>query len=154
LDYTSAVVLTGGRTVPAQLLSTVNTGIFNGFVFILMLVILQRIVRNQWVAAGLFIAIWTLKAVAQGQSGFEAYFLEPLSVMILVFLLARFGLFATAVYVFMENLIQVPFTPDTSAWYAWIGWLGVGVIAAIMIYGARTALAGQSLFGRALTSED
>jgi serine/threonine-protein kinase len=154
LDYTSCLVLTGGRTVPAQMLSTVNTGIFNGFVFILMLVILQRIVRNQWVAAGLFVAIWTLKAIAQGQSGFEAYFLEPISVVILVYLLARFGLFATAVYVFMENLIEVPFTPDASAWYAWIGWLGVGVIAAIMFYGARTALSGQSLFGRALASED
>jgi hypothetical protein len=75
-------------------------------------------------------------------------------VVILVFLVARFGLFATAVYVFIENLLHVPFTPDTSAWYAWIGWLGVGIIAAIMIYGARTALVGQSLFGRALTSED
>jgi serine/threonine-protein kinase len=154
MEYESTVVLTGGRSVPAQLLSTINTAVFNGFVFILMLVILQRIVRNQWIAAGLFVAIWTLKAIGQGESGFEAYFLEPLSVVILVFLVARFGLFATAVYVFIENLLHVPFTPDTSAWYAWIGWLGVGIIAAIMIYGARTALVGQSLFGRALTSED
>jgi hypothetical protein len=33
-----------------------------------------------------------------------------------------------------------------------MGWLGVAVIAALVIYGAKTALAGQPLFGRSLAA--
>lgn len=71
-----------------------------------------------------------------------------------MYLIVRFGLLATAVFTFMQNLMNVPITTDTSAWYAWMGWLGVAIIAGVMIYGARTALAGQPLFGGVLTAED
>jgi serine/threonine-protein kinase len=154
MEYGAVKILIGGRTVFAQILSTLNSGIFNAFVFIFMLVILQRIVRNQWAAGALFVLIWTLKSAAQGETRFESYFLEPVGTVILVYLIVRFGLLATVVFHFMQNLLNVPFTTDTSAWYAWMGWLGVVIIAAVMIYGARTALAGQPLFGGALTAED
>jgi hypothetical protein len=154
MDYGAANILIGGRTVFAQILSALNSSVFNAFAFIFMLVILQRIVRNQWLAAAIFIAIWTLKAAAQGQSRFDAYFIEPIGVAILVYMIVRFGLLATVVAHFVQNLMGVPFTTDTSAWYAWMGWLGVAIIAGVMIYGARTALAGQPLFGGALTAED
>jgi serine/threonine-protein kinase len=154
MEYGAVKILIGGHTVFAHILSALNSGIFNAFVFIFMLVILQRIVRNQWAAGALFVLIWTLKSAAQGESRFESYFLEPVGTIILVYLIVRFGLLATVVFHFMQSLLGVPFTTDTSAWYAWIGWLGLAIIAGVMIYGARTALAGQPLFGRALTAED
>ncbi len=154
MDYGAVNILIGGRTVFAQILSTLNSAIFNAFVIIFMLVIIQRIVRNQWAAAALFVLFWTLKAAAQGETKFESYFLEPVGTIILVYLIVRFGLLATVVFHFLQHLLGVPFTTDTSAWYAWMGWLGLAIIAGVMIYGARTALAGQPLFGGAFVSDD
>lgn len=147
-------IFTGGRIVFANLFSTVPTAIFNGLALMLIVVILQIILRNRWVAAGAFMLIFIGQAALQGGSGFNVYFVQVIDVALLTFLVLRFGLLALTVYVFMQQIMAVPITTDTSAWYAWMGWLGMAVIAAIVIYGARIGLAGQPLFGRGLAAAD
>jgi Protein kinase domain len=147
-------ILTGGRIVFAQLFSTMPTAIFNGLALMLMVVILQIILRNRWVAAGAFMLIFVGQSVLQGGSAFNVYFVQVIAVALLIFLVLRFGLLALTVYVFMQQIMSVPITTDTSAWYAWMGWFGVAVIAAIVVYGARIGLAGQPLFGRGLVADD
>jgi general stress protein CsbA len=147
-------IFTGGRIVFAQLFSTIPTAIFNGLALMLMVVILQIILRNRWVASGAFMLIFIGQAALQGGSGFNVYFIQIIDVALLTFLILRFGLLAVTVYVLMQQVMSVPITTDTSAWYAWMGWFGMTLIAAIVIYGARIGLAGQPLFGRGLTAED
>jgi hypothetical protein len=147
-------IFTGGRIVFAQLFSAVPTAIFNGLALMLIVVILQIILRNRWVAAGAFMLIFVGQTALQGGSAFNVYFIEVIDVALLTFLVLRFGLLALTVYVFMQQIMSVPITTDTSAWYAWMGWFGVAVIAAIVFYGARIGLAGRPLFGGALVADD
>ncbi len=147
-------IFIGGRIVFAQLFSTIPTAIFNGLALMLMVVILQIILRNRWVAAVGFMLIFIGQAALQGGSGFNVYLIQTIDVALLTFLILRFGLLAVTVYVLMQQVMSVPITTDTSAWYAWMGWLGMAVIAVIVIYGARIGLAGQSLFGNGLSAED
>ncbi len=147
-------ILTGGRIVFAQLFSTIPTAIFNGLALMLIVVILQIILRNRWVAAAGFMLIFVGQSALQGGSTFDVYFIGAINVALLTFLVLRFGLLALTVYVFMQQIMSVPITTDTSAWYAWMGWFGVAVIAAIVVYGARIGLAGQPLFGRGLIADD
>jgi Protein kinase domain len=147
-------IFTGGRIVFAQLFSTIPNAIFNGLALMLMVVILQIILRNRWVAAGAFMLIFIGQAALQGGSGFNVYFIQVIDVGLLTFLILRFGLLAVTVYVLMQQVMSVPITTDTAAWYAWMGWLGVAVIAAIVVYGARIGLAGQPLFGKTLLPTD
>ncbi len=154
LDYSAIGLLIGGRTPFALLLSNLNSAVFNGLVVMLMLVILQILLRNKWLAAGVFILIFVMKAALTGTPPFEAYVLGLVEVTIVVVMILRFGLLALTVNVFVKDLVRVPITTDTSAWYAWMGWFGVAIIAAIVIYGARIGLAGQPLFGRALAADD
>jgi hypothetical protein len=147
-------IFTGGRIVFAQLFSTVPTAIFNGLALMLIVVILQIILRNRWVAAAAFMAIFVGQNWLQGGTAFNVYFIRVIDVALLTFLVLRFGLLALTIYIFMQQVMSVPITTDTSAWYAWMGWLGIAVIAAIVIYGARVGLAGQPLFGSGLTAED
>jgi len=151
-ESTAFKIFTGGRIVFAQLFSTVPTAIFNGLALMLMVVILQIILRNRWVAGGAFMLIFIGQTALQGGSAFNAYFIETIDVALLTFLVLRFGLLALTVYVFIQQIMAVPLTTDTSAWYAWMGWFGVAVIAALVVYGARIGLAGQPLFGRGLAA--
>jgi len=147
-------IFTGGRLVLAQLFSTVPTALFNGLALMLMVVILQIIFRNRWVAAAAFMMIFIGQAALQGGSGFNVYFIQTINFALLTFLILRFGLLALTVYILMQQVMSVPITTDTSAWYAWMGWFGMAVIAAVVIYGARIGLAGQPLFGRGLATAD
>jgi hypothetical protein len=153
-DATAFKIFTGGRILFAQLFSTIPNSIFNGLALMLMVVILQIILRNRWVAAGAFMLIFVGQSALQGASAFNVYFVQVIAVALLIFLVLRFGLLALTVYVFMQQIMSVPITTDTSAWYAWMGWFGVAVIAAIVAYGARIGLAGQPLFGRGLVADD
>lgn len=153
-EATAFKIFTGGRIVFANLFSTVPTAIFNGLALMLIVVILQIILRNRWVAAGAFMLIFVGQNWLQGASAFNVYFVQLIDVGLLTFLVLRFGLLALTVYVFMQQVMAVPITTDTSAWYAWMGWFGMAVIAAIVFYGARIGLAGQPLFGSALAAAD
>jgi protein kinase-like protein len=153
-ESTAFKLFTGGRIVFAQLFSTIPTAIFNGLALMLMVVILQIILRNRWVAAAGFMLIFVGQSALQGGSAFNVYFIQVIDVALLTFLVLRFGLLALTVYVFMQQIMAVPITTDTSAWYAWMGWFGMAVIAAIVVYGARIGLAGQPFFGRGLVADD
>ena len=141
-------ILGGGGAVFAQPSSSMNSAIFNGLALMLMLVILQIIFRNRWIAAGAFMVIFVAKLALQGGTPFDTYFSELIAITLLVFVIYRFGLLALTIYVFVQQILSAPITPDTSAWYAWMGFFGVALIGALVIYGARIALAGQPMFGR------
>ena len=69
---------------------------------------------------------------------------------IMLFVLARCGLIATAIVWFtVYVLLQAPLTLDWSAWYAGRSFAVLGFLATLMAAAAYTSLGGNPLFGRA-----
>ncbi|HLW98799.1 MAG TPA: serine/threonine-protein kinase [Candidatus Acidoferrales bacterium] len=154
MPSTNLVAISGGRLIFSMLLSTVNSAILDALAFLFLVVILQWVLRNRWLAVAGFVAIFTVRAYLQGGPAFDIA-LNAIALAAIGFLMFRFGLVAVVAFQFTDNIISgAPITTQGSAWYAWMGWLGVAVIAAIVIYAARIGLAGQPLFGRALTADD
>ena len=151
LDAGATTYLIGGPVVFAQLVSQVNSALFNGLAILFLYVIFEWIFRKRWLAMAAFIGFWGLKGGFVGGTPFDA-FLNAIGLIIFVRVLLDFGVLAIAVQVFVSNLIEAPITIH-GTWYSWIGWLAVGVIAALLVFGAKTALAGQSLVSGAFAED-
>jgi len=147
------VVLTGGRVLIAQFLSLLNGAVFNGLALMFMFVIFQLVFRKWWLAGAAFIVFWTVRVALQGGQAVDVV-ANVVGLILLVALVVRFGLLAVTVQTFVGSLLEAPFTTQGSAWYAWMGWVGVAVIALIVGFGVRTALAGQPLLGRLGLADD
>jgi hypothetical protein len=147
------VVLTGGRVLIAQFLSLLNGAVFNGLALMFMFVIFQLVFRKWWLAGAAFIVFWTVRVALQGGQAVDVV-ANVVGLVLLVALIVRFGLLAVTVQTFVGSLLEAPFTTQGSAWYAWMGWVGVAVIALIVGFGVRTALAGQPLLGRLGLADD
>lgn len=152
-DSSALAIMEGGRTVFAQPSSGLVSSIFNGLAVMLMLVILQMLFRNRWIGAIAFMAIFVARVALSGGTIFDDV-IQTIDIALVTILILRFGLLAMTIYIFIQQLISAPLTPDTSAWYAWMGFLGIAIIAVMVAYGARTALAGQPMLGRAFASAD
>jgi len=152
-DAGAFVILVGGRTPFAQPFSALVSSIFNGLAVMLMLVILQMLFRNRWIGAVAFMAIFVARVALQGGTVFDDV-IQTIDIALLVMLILRFGLLAITIYIFVQQMTNAPITPDTSAWYAWMGFLGVAIIGVMIVYGARTALAGQPVFGQNFAAAD
>jgi serine/threonine-protein kinase len=152
-DASALAILEGGRTVFAQPSSALVSSIFNGLALMLMLVILQMLFRNRWIGAVAFMAIFIARVALGGGTVFDDV-IQTIDIALVAILILRFGLLAMTIYIFIQQMMSAPITPDTSAWYAWMGFLGMTIIAAMVVYGMRTALAGQPMFGRAFADAD
>lgn len=68
--------------------------------------------------------------------------------VLLLAALLRFGLLAALFATFMISVFTfMPLTADMTMWYADRMLIGLGLVAALISYGAYTALAGRSIFG-------
>jgi serine/threonine-protein kinase len=148
------ILVTTAPSAVAHVLSLVSNSVFNGLAFLFIFVIFQRIVRNKWAAAAVFVAFWLLKGILQGGTAPPAVIGNLLSLMLLVALLMRFGILAVVVEVFFESIQLAPFTMQGSVWYAWMGWFSVAIMMAILVFAARSALAGTPLLVKMVFAED
>jgi hypothetical protein len=106
--------------------------------------LLRAVLRKEWLAAAVFVLIWTVPAFLDRGPISGAFALVLSAVMILVFL--RFGLLALVFANYFGHCLEFPLTTDSSAWYAGTSLLVLLVLAAIAIYGFRIALAGRPAF--------
>jgi serine/threonine protein kinase len=151
VDAGATPMLIGGTVVFSQLVSLVNSALFNGLAILFLYVMFEWIFRNRFVAMAAFIGFWGLRGGFLGGTPFDA-FLNAVGLIVFVKVLLQFGVLAIAVQVFVSNLIEAPITTH-GAWYAWIGWLSVAVLAALLIFGAKAALAGQPLIKTAFADD-
>ena len=105
--------------------------------------------RRSWAA----ILAWGLSAGIAALGATEPGSLVPtliyqgLGKAILIFILVRWGLLAGVVAAFVAFIVEVvPASLDLSAWYIDRTALGVGVLAILMAWGFRNAIAGQAVF--------
>jgi serine/threonine-protein kinase len=154
MPSTNFAAISGGRVIFAMLLSAVNGAILDALAFLFLVVILQWVLRNRWLAVAGFVAIFTARAYLQGGPAFDI----ALNVVVLAaigFLMFRYGLVAVVAFQFAADIISgAPITTQSSAWYAWMGWLVVAIFVVMVYYGARIGLAGQPLFGKSFADTD
>ena len=143
----STEFLQGTRETVAVCLSSIVSSIQTTFVFFFLIVLLRVLVKNRWLAASIFVLLFTLPKVLGSDHP-----LMELPVWLFIYSVAavamvRFGLIVLALGVLtVDGLLNVPITLDFSNWYAARSLsvlLGFVVIAA---WGFYTSLGGQRLW--------
>jgi serine/threonine-protein kinase len=135
--------LNGPLFVISNWLSEIRNELLVSLATLCVLVILQRLLRNQKVAIAVCIIFITL--AAGPTYGFESVLIYG---VIWFFVLMRFGFIAAiSVQTIASIFIFMPLTLDTHAWYSTYGYLTLAIFAAIVLYAFRTSLGGRPMFG-------
>lgn len=139
--------LMGGRMAFGAWLRNWPQSIQTTLVFFLVFVGLKVLLRKEWIAAIVFIAIF---ALPQGLGG--SYVKVELPAMILVYGIAvliviRFGLVPLAIAIFTINMMAgVPFSADLSTWYMTTSILALISLLVIAGWGFYHSLGGKPLW--------
>jgi hypothetical protein len=140
-------VLLGGRVALGGWLRQWPQSIQTTLVFFLVLFGLKVLLRKEWIAGIVFVAIF---ALPQGLRG--SYMAIELPAMILVYAIAlliviRFGLVPLVCAIFtIDMLANVPFSADLSAWYMTSSILALLSVLCIAGWGFYHSLGGQALW--------
>ena len=143
----STDALLGGRIALGGWLRQWPQSIQTTLVFFLVFFGLKVLLRKEWIAAIVFIAIF---AVPPGLGG--SHIMIELPAMILVYSIAlliviRFGLVPLVVAIFTINMMAgVPFSTDLSTWYMTTSILALLSLLVIAGWGFYHSLGGQPLW--------
>ena len=143
----STEALMGGREALGAWLRQWPQSIQTTLVFFFVLFGLKVVLRKEWIAAIVFIAIFALPRVLTG-----AYVAVELPTQILVYgiavlILLRFGFVSLACAIFTVNLMDnVPFSADFSTWYMTTSILALLSVAALAGWGFYHSLGGEPLW--------
>jgi serine/threonine-protein kinase len=149
--------LPGGRWAVGPIFLVPLVSLSAPLVHFVILLLLRIVLRRTWIAAIAYVGLVALTSGAQGLAlsggglspGLILVFMfaGALTASLLLTVLLRFGLLATATCFLLVNLVaSYPLTFDTSAPYFVTGLIGILVIVALMITALRIALAGQTVF--------
>ena len=139
--------LQGTREAVALGLVTVVSSIRTTLIFFFLIVLLRVLVRNRWVAAAIFVLLFTLTKVLGSDHPLIDTPVWLVIYGVAAFAVVRFGLVALAIAVLTVNvLLNVPITLDFSNWYAVRTVCVLLSVAAIAAWGFYTSLAGQRLW--------
>ncbi len=143
----TADYLLGTREATAEWLSRAVVSILGTLLFFFTLVLLRVLVRNRWVAAALFVAIFTTPQVLRSDHIVVESIVWTAIYVIAAIAVVRFGLVVPGIAVFMTNvLLNLPLTLDFSNWYAAHCLFIVLTFVAIGTWGFYTSLAGKPLW--------
>ena len=133
--------MSGARTAGALWLGNIVGSMIGLMNFFFLLVLLRIIVRNRWLAAGLFVVLLSLPKIAGSDYLWTDSVVWVLIYGIAAYAVVRFGLIALAMAIIVANImLNVPSTADLSRWYAPNVLFVVLVFAVIAIWGAYKSL--------------
>jgi serine/threonine protein kinase len=139
-------ILQGARSAAGLWLGNALSGVFGVLAFFFVLIFLRVVVRNRWLAAALFVLLFTLpKYFASHHPLIDT----PIWIVIYgisAFAVVRFGLLTLAAAVFTANLLlNLPYTLNWSRWYAGTFWCVLLSVVALAAWGYYSSLAGKRL---------
>jgi predicted Ser/Thr protein kinase len=143
----STEALMGGREALGAWLRQWPGSIQTTLVFFFVLFGLKVLLRKEWIAALVFIAIFALPR-ALGSTYMAVEFPAQILVYaIAVLLVSRFGLVSLACAIFTVDLMaNVPFSADFSAWYMTTSILALLSVLALAGWGFYHSLGGEPLW--------
>jgi len=143
----STDALLGGRAALGAWLRQWPQSIQSTLIFFLLFLGLRAILRKEWIAAIVFIAIF---AVPRGLTGSHRMIELPTQVIvyaIALLIVIRFGLVPLAVAIFTINMMGgVPFSADFSTWYMTTSILALLSLLVITGWGFYHSLGGQKVW--------
>ncbi len=144
-------ILAGVRETAALGLVNVIGSIRTTLIFFFLLILLRVLVKNRWLAAGIFVLLLTVPRFLGSD-----HLLIDAPVLLIIYSIAafavvRFGLIVLVVGVFCADaFLNVLVTMDFSSWYAGRSLSVVIAFLLIAAWGFYTSLAGQRLFAEDL----
>jgi cbb3-type cytochrome oxidase subunit 3/predicted Ser/Thr protein kinase len=139
--------LMGGRQAVGFWLANIVDSISATLQFFLLLFLLKVVLRNIWLAAAVFVAIFTATHTLPSDHPQIVVWTWIVVFAIAAFAITRFGLITLAVAIFTADVVlNVPFTLDFSRWYATTAMAVLLSFLAIAAWGFHTSLGGQKLF--------
>jgi len=145
--YTESFLMGGRHALGAWLLH-VPIAIQGTLATFFLIFVLRALVRKEWLAAMLFVGLWTAVRTAGSDHPMIDGSLQLVVYSLLVFVIFRFGLVALAVgMVAADVLLNAPLTLDFSYFYASSGVFVLLSVAAIAAWGFYNALGGQKVWG-------
>jgi serine/threonine-protein kinase len=139
--------LLGGRHPAGALFDCGGIAVFWGLMPLMLFLILRAVLRKQRPAAVVLFLVFTAFFGLGNEHGVY-WLVVPLLVGSGIFLLVRFGLWATVAGLFAAIVLDTfPVTLDFSAWYIGASLTALATIAGLAVYGFYTSLAGRPLFG-------
>jgi serine/threonine-protein kinase len=143
----SSAYLLGGRSALGQWLLQIPSSIFGTLQFFFLALGLKVLLRKDWIAAVVFVAIYLGMRFLQSSHPQVDIPVLLLVYGILVVIIFRFGLVPLAVAAFtVDMLANVPFTADFSAWYASATILALLSVVALAGWGFYHSLGGEPVW--------
>ena len=143
----NSAVLEGARGTLATCFSAVPHAIRETLFFFFLIFLLRVVLRNQWVAAGVFAAIFALANLNAAGHPILSAVTSFLIYSGLAFVVLRWGILAMAVSILVSKIIgSTPFTTHSSAWYFASGVCMLACVLALTAWAFRTAIGGQRLW--------
>ena len=131
--------LLGGLSATATVLERAIWGLIEAFLYFFVFVAVQALVRKVWIAIPAAALLVSIPAAGSLTPGFSTGFYLFLQLAFLL-LTVRLGFLAGAAFIVTTMLLfAFPVTADAKAWYAGSGFLALGVVAALLLWGARAA---------------
>lgn len=148
--------LLGLRSAASTVLELLVIYMFLSLTFLFVLFLLRSILRYQWLAATVFVAVISLPTLFLPNE--QAPLLNAVTLALIwgsiVFVLLHYGFVAiVGCFLFIALLFQFPATSDLSAWYWSMTMVGPFFLIAVCLYAFWTSLAGQPLFKGTLFQE-
>jgi hypothetical protein len=135
-----------GYTV-SEILEKVLGSVTVGLGLVLLLLLFWSLLRRQWLAAAALVALTSAQALFFSDApwwivGVAAVILRAIP----VFLALRFGVLATvSAFVVITLLCEMPITSDLTSWAGVPAVASFALVAALAVYGFRTATGGRGL---------
>jgi len=145
-DFDNTDYLLGARSVLGAWLTQVPVSVTSTLIFFFLLFILRVLLRNQWAAAAVYVALWTLLQSLGSRHPWIDGGVSAAIYSIAAVAIVRFGLVTLAVAVFTaDTLGNLPVTTNTQVWYFPAMIFALASIAVFALWSFRSATAGRKL---------
>jgi hypothetical protein len=139
--------LEGARSTVGAWMIQVPGSVRATLIFFFLLFILRVLLRNQWLAAAAFTALWTLIQSLGTQHPAIEIPLQVAIYAICAVALVRFGLVTLAAAVFTaDTLGNVPISTNPAIWYFGSTVFVMGIVILLAAWSFHAATAGRKLF--------
>jgi hypothetical protein len=147
-------MMRGSREAASFFFTRLGDSAFSAVAIMSLFFLASTFLRRKTLAAIVLGGIWIVSNLSGENFGIEIPFAIADSAL-LVFVLLRFGLLATAVAGFVNViLVSSPITLDFSQWYAGRSFFALAICAGVAAYGFWTALGKRPVFGAVALQED
>jgi serine/threonine-protein kinase len=138
--------LDGMHPTLGWVLTAVPHAIREALFFFFLIFLLRVLLRNQWVAAAVFAAIFVLPNTASANQPWVGAALSFVIIFGIAALVLRLGVLTAATAILFTNLVNGPPIGQASAWYAGSTVFMLGAAFALTLWAFKTSLGSRTLW--------